>query len=169
LQLVLRVGFALAGAGVAALAFHEWAVMPLPARLLTSVLTPSFLLFAFWQRLWRSSVRFVADPLGIYFPDNSQQVLTIGVSGEPCWLHVPWGRITRLRLARYGGEGGGSCIAFDVAVTDAQRGQVFQYVGAPAERPVGDPHVLHVAYDDQPPNPRRTLARLQALRDSRPR
>jgi hypothetical protein len=164
LKRLLRSGFLLAAAGLVWLAFREWTTMPLPAQLLVGVLVPAFTMFSLWNRIWRCTVRFVADRSGLYFPDSTQQVLHLGASAAPRWLHVPWHSVTRLRIARSADDGGGQCIAMDVAVAEAHRDAFFRYAGAAVEEGMPEQGVLRIAYDDSPPHPRRTLARLQALR-----
>jgi hypothetical protein len=165
LQGLVRSAFMLAAAGLIWLAHREWISMPLPARLLVGALVPAFAVFALWQRPWRCTVRFVADQSGVWFPDNAQQVLSRGMSAAPRWLHVDWFGVTRLRVARSADDGGGLCIAMDVAVPDAHRDEFFRYVGAPqGEEGMAEHGVLRIAYDDRPPHPRQTVARLEALR-----
>jgi hypothetical protein len=64
--------------------------MPTFAKFLASVIASSLLAFSVWPRPWKSLVKFFADSKGIYFPSNSQLVLSISSPSTSEWLFVPW-------------------------------------------------------------------------------
>lgn len=86
-----------------------------------------------------------------------------GSPAESGWLFVPWHRIENLRLSTQIGDDGGTCVAFDVRVPRSVHKDLFDHVGEAVDGRRGDSEVVFAAYDDVPPSPRRTLARLRDL------
>jgi hypothetical protein len=147
-----------------ALSMSSWATMPVPARLLVSIVAPALLAFSIWPRPWKGFVKFMADGHGLYFPHNSLLVVSIGGRSSPEWLFVPWRNVENLRVATEAGTDGGSCIAADIKVSDEERAAFFAHVGTPRDRPTDGAEVVFASYDDSPPNPEKTLKLLSGLR-----
>jgi|GEM_PF-4971925 len=161
----LRFMFACAGFATAYFSIRSWFQMPLPAQALATFLVPAFLAISIWTKLWKRTTKFLGDKSGLYFPNNSLLVLDIRGSESDEWLHVPWAKITNLRVAREAGDDNAACLAFDVEVTPQERERFFKHVGTPQDMPYPgySSSAVYVAYADFPPSPEKTLAILKAL------
>lgn len=145
------------------LTIKGWTTMPTPAKLLAVAIAAPLLAFSLWQRPWNSLVKFAADARGLYFPHNSQLVLHISRPISAQWLFVPWRRVENLRLSTESGGEGGTCIAFDLRVSESDRQDFFGHVGTPRDRPTASAQVVFASYDDSPPRPAKTLQILLSL------
>lgn len=159
-----RFGMLAASLTAAALSAQDWTTMPIPAKLLAALVGSTLFAFALWPRPWGSLVKFAADAHGLYFPHDSQLVLSFTRAASSEWLFVPWQQIENLRLSVESGGEGGPCVAFDVKVSGPQRAAFFSHVGTPRDRPTPSREVFFASYDDSPPRPSRTLGILVALR-----
>ncbi len=159
----MRSLFALGGA------FLLWQVLrgndPLLVRGFMVLLAAGFWLFAFARQIWEKVVRFVADRQGIYFPSNDLVVSVLGRPQVHQWLFVPWCNIRNLRLAYSIDNDGdrGLSIVFDVQLADTQEVDFFRHVAHPEGQVYASDGARSLAYRDNPPAPKDTLARLQAL------
>lgn len=168
LVICLRIVCAAFALAVAWLSAQEWATMPIPARMLIGVLLPALAYCALSRRVWRGTVKFLADARGIHFPHNSLLVRTLGEPQKAEWLLVPWQRIANIRVAEVPTEDGaapGLCL--DVQVTTAQADDFLAHVALPQDKRAAKPGWVAVGYADRPPHPAKTVARLSALKPAR--
>lgn len=165
LSAAVRASFAAAGATLGVLAAGDWPRMPPWAQVLSAVLSPAMVGLALWRAPWRNTPKFVAGPSGVCFPCNELLVMRPAGRDEPSWLLVPWDDVDNLRLSRSTGDDGSTCVAFDVRLDAERAGRYMGRVASPDDRRGGSAGLVHVAFDDALPSPRRTLNRLVAMRD----
>jgi hypothetical protein len=140
--------------------------MPLGFRGLACVLVSAFSFFALHERTWEKTIKFIADKHGIFFPCNELLVSALGQKHQKAWLLVPWGNITNVRIAQeYDNDHDlAACVAFDVRVSPEEQAGYFKYVGYPTDCATNEEDILSVAYNDNPPSPRKTFALLKELK-----
>lgn len=159
-----RIALFVTSVATIALSVENWATMPNFAKLLALVIATSLPAFSVWPRPWKSLIKFIADSKGIYFPSNSQLVLSLSSPLTSKWLFVPWRKIENVRLSTETGGEGGPSVAFDARVSTDERETFFKHVGVPRDRPIPSSEVVYASYDDSPPHPKKTLKILVDLR-----
>ena len=163
---LIRLAFCIGAIAVATMSYQDWSKMPLGFRGLTCVLVPAFAFFAFHGRTWKKTVKFIAADAGIFFPCSELIVTVVGQEHKNAWLLVPWANITNVRITKEYDNANdlATCVAFDLRVSQEEQAGFFQRVGYPTDSARHDESLLSVAYSDNPPSPKKTLARLKDLR-----
>lgn len=142
--------------------------MPIPAKMLIAVLIPGLAYCALSRRVWRGTVKFMADARGIHFPHNSLLARTIGEPRRSEWLLVPWHKIANIRVSEVPTEDGSALgLCLDVQVTKSQADDFLAHVALPQDKRAAMPGWVTVGYADRPPHPAKTVARLSALKPVR--
>lgn len=166
LVIFFRLLFGLGGTVLAIFTFRDWNQLPSNFRELVFILSPTFMFFAFYGKLWNSNITFITDDRGVFFPCYDFHAITIGIEGLNEWFFVPWINISDIRVGKNHDHEGNvtTCIAFDIMVSSEEREKFFRLVGNPTDQNQYRDGKFSATFSDFPLSHRNTVNILETFK-----